>query len=287
MMPPQRVQRSKNWVFTLNNPVNYDLPERWRPYCSFAVWQLELSSSGTPHLQGYVRFFVKKRLQACKGICSQAHWEPRLGTHAEAKAYCQKEDTRVEGPWLYGDDPSPGTRSDLAEVKKAIESGMSLRQIAKKHFKLCAKYFNFFSKYHMMCMKPRNARPEIYIVFGTSGIGKTRAAREAFPNAFWKPKNSWWDGYGFEPTVVFDEFYGWLPFDTLLRILDWYPLIVETKGSSCHFQSYRFVFTSNVHPRDWYPKLSDTRLDALKRRIGEFGTLVYWSPGHYDEIQWL
>ncbi len=32
------------------------------------------------------------------------HVEKRQSTHSQCKAYCTKEDTRVSGPWTYGDD---------------------------------------------------------------------------------------------------------------------------------------------------------------------------------------
>jgi len=273
--------QSKNWFFTLNNPINNDVPSNWKPDVIYAVWQLESGANGTPHLQGYIRLRKRGTLYTLKKLEPSAHWETRKGSHEQAKAYCTKEETRQEGPWSYGREPKPGTRSDLLLVKRDIERGQSLRKIMSKHFALACRYFKFFQAYQMQCMKPRYAKPEILIAYGPSGTGKTRACREAFgSHAYWKPKNKWWDGYGFESTVIFDEFYGWLEYDLLLRVLDWYPLIMETKGSSLHFQSKRFVFTTNVHPSKWYSKISFERLDALRRRIAEFGTILYFDkPG--------
>lgn len=48
---------------------------------------------------------------------------------------------------------------------------------------------------------------------------------------------------------------------------------LEKKGSSAKLAAKTFVFTSNKHPDDWYPKVKDT--SALKRRIQEFGTIEY------------
>lgn len=35
-------------------------------------------------------------------------------------------------------------------------------------------------------------------------------------------------GYVGQPTVVFDDFYSWFPYDFILRLLDRYPLVVNT-----------------------------------------------------------
>lgn len=84
------------WCFTLNNPTDVQLPSTW-PHV-FLTWQVEKGEQGTIHLQGYVLF--EKRVTLAwikKEVNSQAHWEPRKGTHDEAVAYCNKKDTRQEG----------------------------------------------------------------------------------------------------------------------------------------------------------------------------------------------
>lgn len=92
------------------------------------------------------------------------------------------------------------------------------------------------------------------MVQGPTGTGKSRWALESFPNSYWKQRSIWWDGYSNEETVVLDEYYGWLPFDTLLRLCDRYPLLVESKGGQLQFNSKKIVITTNSNPRNWYRK---------------------------------
>jgi len=77
---------------------------------------------------------------------------------------------------------------------------------------------------------------------------------------------TWWDGYSGQPVVVIDEFYGWLGYDFLLRLLDRYSFAVETKGGSVSFTSKLVIFTSNKPPSEWYRNIQD--LGPLLRRIG-------------------
>ena len=74
--------------------------------------------------------------------------------------------------------------------------------------------------------------PELWVLWGPSGSGKSRYAKEHWPGAFWKtPYTQWWDGYGTHDTVILDDFRGdCMRLTDLQRLLDWYPLWVEIKG---------------------------------------------------------
>ena len=98
--------RNRNWVFTLNNPVlPEDDPSNFLSTAMYCVWQLEKGESGTIHIQGYCIFRTLKSLSSLRTLQSRAHWEIRRGTHAEAKAYCTKEDSRhlVDGSAVAGE----------------------------------------------------------------------------------------------------------------------------------------------------------------------------------------
>ena len=56
------------------------------------------------------------------------HLEIRRGTQQQARDYCQKHDTRVDGPWEYGTPHKAGKRNDIEEMYDDIEEGFTLKK---------------------------------------------------------------------------------------------------------------------------------------------------------------
>jgi len=285
-MPPRPLQ-ARCWLFTINNPESNDLPKTFTDvrYC---IWQREKGEAGTEHLQGYVAFTKAKRLTQVKTLNDRAHWESRKGTEEQAIAYCSKEETRLEGPWELGDKPNPGKRSDLLALKVTIETGASMKQIASEHFGAFLRYRNSIVSYKRLHSIPRDFKTFVGVITGPTGCGKSRLMHQCFPGAYWKPNgNEWFCDYDDHAVVIIDEFYGWLRYDFVLRLLDRYPMQCPTKGSSVNFRAKFVFFTSNKEIDSWYNFKGNMSLDALKRRIdfvasmNEHGTLTI-SKGSFD-----
>jgi hypothetical protein len=273
------LRQGKAFMFTINNPSGSDYPGDW-PHVRYIVWQLEQGESGTPHYQGYVIFTKNMRTNALKTLNSRAHWENRRGTHEEAEDYCTKEDTRIGGPYKKGTPPAKrGNKSALDRVRTAIDGGADMQTIARDYFGLWCRYRHSFLAYKLMTSGNRDFKTEVLVVWGPTGVGKSSFARRNFPDAFWKAKSKWWDGYEAHEVVVLDDYYGWLPLDDLLRLLDRYPLYIETKGGTTQFLAKLVIFTSNKHPDDWYKNIPDVHRDALTRRLTYIHT---WGPCDAD-----
>lgn len=91
---------AKGWCFTLNNYTCVEMEEVVAVLSSNSsnryIFQEEIGESGTPHLQGYVKFHKKCRpfnLFKTKRI----HWEKQKGTFQQAVDYCRKEEDRIVG----------------------------------------------------------------------------------------------------------------------------------------------------------------------------------------------
>lgn len=295
--------RAQYWVFTINNPDEYQIPREWEDVVKYCIWQAEVGEQGTEHLQGYVVFNGRMRLSQLKLLNGVAHWEGREGTHDQAKHYCMKpvlackckhctKANTIAGPWQYGDDSEvprkKGQRTDLTELRDALdEPDMDMRQVSHDHFGTYLKYHRGIESY--MSLKSQHRpykKPKIFIFWGKSGSGKSRLSHKVFPNAYRKMKNEWWQGYQGQTEVVFDDFYGWMPFDDLLRILDFYEYTVQVKGGSRPLAANVFIFTSNIEWDKWYKKLKDAQKEAFERRIQEFGQVHYFDQySDLDEIE--
>lgn len=295
------LQRSKAWVFTLNNPgtwrIDWDQMGGADGPLEYAVYQLEAGASGTPHLQGYMYFKTRRTLLTVKRLINnRMHLEVAKGNVAQNKAYCTKAEGRIEGPWEHGGVPATqGRRSDWEDlrhfIQEQLEAGMEedllheellLRDPAKwaKEHKAILRLIEGVKKLirraafaehpDSVVLPPK----EVHLYWGETGAGKTRRAwMEAGPLAYTKPKGPWFDGYSGEANVILDEWPDMsLDINMVLGMLDRYTLNVPVKGGFVSWQPKRIWITSNIPPSEWYPEASEQHRAALRRRIQEFGT---------------
>lgn len=154
-------------------------------------------------------------------------------------------------------------------MREALLKGDSFRSTAMAHFEAFAKYHKFFSLVHGWYSRKRDFFPEVTVLWGPPGVGKSGAARLASPSGYRKPYGTiWWDGFDGEQDIILDDFDGgFCSFKFLQQLLDRYPLRVEYKGGSVEVLSKRIIITSNFSPREWYPGLRATEWQSLYRRI--------------------
>lgn len=95
------MSKSTEWCFTYNN-YTVDCPDRLASFFDSAgcryVFQREVAESGTPHLQGVVRFSKPLvpiiEVPKVHELFSRIHWE-RCRSWEHSIRYCSKDDTRV------------------------------------------------------------------------------------------------------------------------------------------------------------------------------------------------
>jgi Circovirus replication-associated protein len=266
---------TRNICFTINNPSSNEIvfPESTTLY---AIWQLEKGTAGTKHLQGYVEFSKPLSFKSIKGILgNSAHLEARRGTRDQARTYCRKEDTRVEGPWEFGEwrDKAQGNRTDVETIMESLREGKTELEIMEEHPNEWARNYRLIDRYNRLKPAKREYRTEFHVFIGDPGTGKSKAMLKNCPSGYWKPSGKWFDGYNGTDPLCLDEIDQQdLSIGLLLKMADRYPLRVEQKGGFIDFCPRVMYATSNAEVEEWFPKTSSASLRALMRRIDSITT---------------
>jgi len=254
------LNRGTHWCWT-------SFEEKWKPNFDekamrFMVYQKEkCPKTGKIHYQGYIQFLLKQTLKSAKTFLNPTvHLEKANADPLANIAYCTKTETRVEGPWKFGEVCKERERTDLKTAAAlAIENKFS--QINPEVF---VKFHKGLGALRLLHNKPQIREVKVTVIWGPTGVGKSHKANDMLPDAYWKPPGPWWDGYDGEEQVVIDEFdpEGHNVSD-VLRWLDKWPLRVPVKGGFVPYCAREIVVTSHFNPKQWYPK----RLDEVLRRI--------------------
>jgi len=284
---------SRRWCFTVNNPetVLDDLWVNLQPWlwagATYCVYQLEQGEErATPHYQGYVEFANAKTLAAVKKLSGleRAHFEEAKGTAEQNRAYCTKEEDRLDGPWTWG-EPSvgQGKRTDLLEVKAAIDQGADDKELWEDHFGTMVRCHKAFNQYRLVTTPSRRLQATHITIIGGSGQGKTSSVYSMFPHEqIYKHPDAgdWFDGYSGQKVVLFDEMGGWrFKQRYLLQLLDAYPMSVPVKGGFVPFVPEVIVMTTNYEPETWYKSDNAWRDSPLRRRLESIERSVVYRVG--------
>lgn len=269
--------RLRNFVFTINNPTQTP-DELWATLsckAKYLIFQKEIGANGTPHYQGYCELTRQSAFTVIKDLIPTAHIEPRRGSQAQARDYSRKDDTRVEGPFEFGEfvAAEPGKRNDVRAFRDAILSGKRKRELLEEFPECLQRYPKFVELVRSTIVQQPRIGLRVQLLWGEPGLGKSRTAYESTDphDLFVVPigKDLWFDGYDGQQTLLLDDFSGEMKLVHLLRLLDIYPVQVPVKGAFVNLTATTIYVTSNKHPRDWYDwsKHGDIRYRALMRRF--------------------
>lgn len=259
------MSEAKRWCFTLNNYLEEEFKSFEGLEWSYLVIGREKGAEGTPHLQGYIELKNKKKLTALKKFNPRIHWEKLKGKPWQAANYCKKDgDFQEWGEISMKEKPGKKDEDFSFTVGNFLTGGMR-RVLASPPTMTRIRVLEKWATY----LEPsRLEKPYVHWIWGASGTGKSRQAAE-YPDCYWKDDTKWWDGYDGHETIVLDDFRGsQMKFTYLLRLLDRYPMRVETKGGYRQLNSKNIVITSIVHPTQSYAGIQEEEpIRQLERRI--------------------
>ena len=306
------MSKSRNWCFTLNADESRGEHRTWLcpgiP-CPVGSWMdtgkieylvCQVERVAHVHIQGYIQLRNNSPLSALKKINAAAHWEVRRGTHAQAKDYSKKEESRVNGPWELGNEKdSQGKRNDLEAIGALVKAKKTNNEILEEVGAGASKFAKHIQWLRFTTTEAESDRQlqgvKVITLYGPTGTGKTYAAVNyiAGNKDYYiceAPSHStskvWFDGYEGQTCLILDDFAGsFCSFRFILRLLDKYKLKVEVKGGHAWAVWTTVVITSNSHPAEWY---KDVDLSPLRRRLTEAGSEIRFadSQGYYQVVDW-
>lgn len=297
--------RHRAWCFTWNNYGEHDrerldslVEGRNAGTVRYLCYQPERSpTTSTPHLQGYIVFLNARTLRGAKSIIGEAaHLEVARGTLEQNVEYCSKEESRDGdagfGFTEFGDrdgcrgtGSGSGTRTDLARIAERLSSGVGTATIAQDHPASYIMYTRGILSFAQLHIPRRTHKSIVYWYWGPTGTGKTRAAFEESPDAYWKSSaHHWWDGYDGLSDVIIDDYRcSFSTFNELLRLLDRYPYQAQVKASTIQVNAKRIFITAPKPPEEMWASRTEEDLAQLTRRIEN---VKYFAPvGEEDEAE--
>lgn len=232
--------------------------------CKYYAYGLETCpNTQRLHWQGFCVFKTSRTkggtINKTKHI--GCHWEEMRKSIAANEKYCSKEGQYTE----WGEKPQQGKRNDIISIRETLAETGKIESVIDQ----CTNVQQIrFAELYLKYREPKRTwKPNVYWFWGRTGAGKTRMAKELFPNAYISSRNlKWWEGYDGHEDVIIDDFRAdFCTFHELLRLLDWGEFRVEVKGASRQLLARNMVITSCYHPDRVYNTRED--IDQLIRRI--------------------
>lgn len=259
-------ERHRAYCFTLNN---YTMSDEF--CCSMiskkAIYMIvgkeTCPTTGTPHLQGFIRLKNAMTFNNIKSALPRAHIVVANGSDAENKAYCSKENNIL----IETGTPSEGQgkRTDLKEIAQLIKNKqVSIEDIMFDYPDMYLRYSRSFEKMFNAVLVPRSEPPKVFWRWGLAGLGKTRYCIDNHPSHFIKDGTMWWDGYNQQEAIIIDDFDNQIPYRTLLRMLDRYQYQGQVKGGYVQINSPYIYITCEYPPTTYW---ADNELAQITRRL--------------------
>lgn len=273
---PSKTTRSRNWIV-----VGYD---ENRPFdenddlFTYGVMQREICpTTQRVHWQAYAECKNPITMSALlKHMIHGTHVEPRMArTGEQAANYCKKTESAIpDTQYEFGKiRNAPGVKSNDDEAVDVIELARNpettWNDMLDEHPGFALRHDRAISRIMQERRPAKRYRDvKVSVVWGKTGVGKTRRIVELEQdNLYLKDNSQWWDHYDQHQAVLFDDFYGQHRVSEMLRWLDGYHVQLNVKGGHTWLHATRIYITSNHPPELWYPSIDNEVRAALNRRI--------------------
>lgn len=250
--------RSRNWFLTCNNYTGDELHFAREYKCEYKLLACEVGEvSKLQHYHMYIEHKNAVYFTSLKKKFPRANIQVAKGNAEQCKEYLGKQcgKDKVEEQ---GQPKHQGKRTDITRVRNLLEEGANMREIipavgSVQSVRMAEIWLKYFEE-------PRDGLPDVYWIYGSSGLGKTRMAYkmayEFCPTE--RPyklmsNRKWWEGYDAHEVVIIDELReSCFTVSDLLQLLDRYEYKVENKGGSRQLLAKHIIITSPKSPENLF-----------------------------------
>lgn len=301
-------KQASRWLLTFDNIDKHDITHELikkslelfsiKYYCM----QDEVTDAGMKHTHLYFETTTNTRFSTIKKrFPNITHIDKALGTAKENKDYIQKQGKYKDSEKSLTSLPDTfeeyGSIDETIEENKInknellinyIEQGLTNYQIIK-----IAPQYTFRLKemdvirYNILKDKYSKQRRKLTVtyLYGTSGAGKTRSIFDTHDGndicritSYRKDKGIYFDSYGVQKVLVFEEFHSQVPIEEMLNYLDIYPLNLPARYSdrvACYTEVY---ITSNISLESQYKDIQKKRPEQWKAFLRRIDKVIEYKP---------
>lgn len=259
----------------------------------YLVYQVECCPSTQKfHLQMYVQYKAQVAFTTVQKQFPGAHIEAAKGSDIDNHAYCTKEDTRVDGPWEFGERKAQGARTDLYTAIEILKAGgmKRLRQeapeIIARHGRNMKDLADGFLKDSLPTHRTWMTEGVWY--HGKTGVGKSHTAFDGYDPAThyqWKLKDKGWqDGYTGQAIVIINDFRGEIAYNDMLQMIDIWPWEVSRRGMEpMQFLARKVIITSSLPPDKVYYRRADE--DDIAQLLDRLTVIEITGPNRRRRVE--
>ena len=261
----------------------------------YSAFQIEKGgNSELTHIQGMIIFKNPVHWSTFCRLFPLADFSPIRGSNTQARQYCTKEETRIDGYYELGEFTEERSRTDIREFMSLIDAGGTDTDLMTLFPSLYVQNMKKISdlrsvkKYDLCRRSYRDV--EVTFIYGSGGLGKSTYVDNlyGFEDTFFVDTydNSAFTYYSTQDVLVLDEFAGQFSIQTMNKFLDRRPLQLRGLGSlkwACYTKVY---IISNLSLSQLYKTEQESSPEVYKaflRRIHNIIHFTGYNQYHFEK----
>lgn len=269
--------QARRFSITINNPTQSDLEIKEYieslEHIKYFIFQREKGhETGTEHIQGFIVFSIAKRFSTIKQYFPTAHIEKCKGSNTQCRDYCSKTDTRIAGPYEYGQFAEERARTDYKEFLELAQGGISDTELSNLFPTLYMKHIGNLEKiresfrHDKYCDLIRDV--DVTYIYGPPRTGKTYSVVKEYGlrniHLIRIYGTGMFDSYSGQDVMVFDEFNSQVKITEMNAYLDRYAVELKARFYNRQASYTKVYIIANIPLSAQYKEEQE---DSVKKEI--------------------